>query len=124
MAKSYSIPDRSALMMFLNAHFMSHINFASIIWDSSSKVCLNKINSLHQRTAKSIAKGHQISIDSKLKLLKILPLEKQLQFNKAIVMYKVHHNDVQGYIYSLFQKAPERHLSIDIRRIEMYIHNI
>lgn len=124
MAKLYSFTDRKALMMFFNAHIMSHINFASIIWDGASQVNLNKINSLHRRAAKIIAKGHEVSTDSKLKLLNILPLEKQLLFNKATLMYKVHHSEVPGYISCLFQKAPERYSSqnyvLPKPRIDLY----
>ena len=95
-------------MMFYHAHILSHINLASCLWDGAKEVHLIKLNSLHRRAAKIIAKGCQVSTDDKLKLLNMLPLAKQLMYNKGVFMYKVYCNKVPQSISSLFRKAPTR----------------
>ena len=95
-------------MMFFNAHIMSYINYASSLWDGSGEVHLKKLNSLHRRAAKIIGKGNNLTTEEKQKHLGMLPLKKQLLFNKAILMYKTFHSDVPKYLLSLFQKAPSR----------------
>ena len=105
--------DNDALMMFYHAHIMSHINLASSLWDGANDVHLIKLNSLHRRAAKIIARGYQISTDDKQKMFNMLPLRKQLLYNKGVYIYIVYHNVVPRYISSLFRKAPSRHKSMN-----------
>lgn len=100
--------DKNALMMFYHAHIMSHINLASYLWDGAKEVHLIKLNSLHRRAAKIIAKGCQVSTDEKQNFLNMLPLAKQFMYNKGVFMYKVYSNTVPKYVSSLFRKAPTR----------------
>ena len=97
--------------MFYNAHIMSHINYASSIWDGAGELHLKKLDSLHRRAAKIIGRGLQLSTEDKQKELKMLPLKKQLFFNKAVTMYKVWHDSVPSYLSSLFRKASVRYHS-------------
>ncbi len=41
-----------AKILFFNAHIKSHIDYASVIWDGSSKNQIRKINSIHRRAIK------------------------------------------------------------------------
>ena len=111
LSKLSSYAHRDALLMFYNAHIMSHINYASSIWDGAGELHLKKINSLYRRAAKIIGRGLQLSTEDKQKHLKMLPLKKQLFFNKAITMYKVWHDSVPSYLSSIFRKASERYHS-------------
>ena len=113
LSKLSRYAEQDALMMFYNAHIMSHINFASSLWDGAADVHFKKLDSLHRRAAKIILKGHQISTDEKQKMLNMLPLKKQMLYNKAIFMYKVFHNITPKIISSLFQKAPLRYNSLN-----------
>jgi len=54
---------------------MSHINYASSIWDGAGELHLKKIDSLHRRSAKIIGRGIQLSTDNKQNQLKIFPLK-------------------------------------------------
>ena len=69
--------------MFYNAHIMSHINYASSVWDGACEVHLKKLNSLHRRAAKIIGKGLQISTDEKQKQLKMLSLKKTIRIQQG-----------------------------------------
>ena len=97
--------SRNALLMFYHAHILSHINYASSIWDGAAEVHLKKIDSLHRRAAKIIGRGLQISTEDKQKHLHMLPLRKQLLYNKAVAMFKVFHGNAPSYLLSSFKKA-------------------
>merc|ERR1712074_218244 len=71
------------LLLFFNAHIMSHLNYASTIWDGCSQDTFKKINSIHRRAVKQINCSQSTSTDEKLKKLNILPLKKQLDLSKA-----------------------------------------
>jgi len=105
--KHYATFD--TLKMFHNAHIMPHINYASTLWDGASNHYMKHLNSLHRRSAKIILSGEEISTDDKLKKLNILPLNKQLKFNKAVMMYKVFNNQVPIYFSENFQRANDRY---------------
>ena len=46
--------DSGAHKIILQAHLLSHINYASTVWSGASEVHLKKLNSLHRRAAKLI----------------------------------------------------------------------
>ena len=54
LSKLSTYANRDALLMFYNAHIMSHINYASSIWDGAGELHIKKVNSLHRRAAKII----------------------------------------------------------------------
>ena len=116
--------NRDALLMFYNAHIMSHINYASSVWDGAGELHLKKVDSLHRRAAKIIGRGLQLSTEDKQKQLKMLPLKKQLFFNKAVTMYKVWNESVPVYLSSIFRKASERYHStnfiLPFTRIDLF----
>ena len=67
-----------------------------------------KLNSLHRRAAKLLLPDKNSSTDEKMKALSILPLQKQLYFNKAVLMFKVNRRMTPSYIISLFTESNNR----------------
>ena len=124
LSKLSSYASRDALLMFYNAHILSHINYASSLWDSAGELHLKKVDSLYRRAAKIIGRGLQISTEEKQKHLKMLPLKKQLFYNKAVLMFKVWYGDVPGYLTSDFRKATARYHSsnfiLPLTRIDLF----
>ena len=53
-----------------------------------------------------------MSTDDKFTALNILPLSKQLTFNKAIMAHKIYHNKAPPYLSPLLRKATDRYGSI------------
>ena len=47
--------DSNARKLFFDAHVMSHINYASVIWRGASENCTKKLNSLHRRAIKLVS---------------------------------------------------------------------
>ena len=78
-----------ACKLFYSAHILSHVNYASILWDGCSEVHLKTLNSLRCRTAKLILSDLPIPTDDELKTLKLLPLTKQLKYNRVVIMSKL-----------------------------------
>ena len=77
--------------LFYRAHILSHINYAATLWDGCSEVHLKNLHSLHRCAAKLILSDPSKPADDKLKTLKLLPLMKQLKYNKAVMMFKVRN---------------------------------
>ena len=86
---------------------MSHINYASTIWDGCSKEILKKLNSAHRRAIKQLMHNPNLDTDQKLKHLNLLPLEKQLEINKIIMIHKLYNEKAQST--KLIQKATPRY---------------
>ena len=89
---------------------MPHIKFSSTVWDGCSEIHLSKLNSLHLPRSE-IVKSRQkqtLSTDEKQKALSILPLQRQLDFNKALLMFKANRRMVPSYITSLFSECSNR----------------
>ena len=90
--------DSDARKIFFQAHLLSHINYASTVWSGASEVHLKKLNSLHRRAAKLILPDQSLSTTEKLKKLNILPLDKQLKFNRCVTMFKIHTGKAPPYL--------------------------
>ena len=108
------VADEEYLLLFFYGHILPHINYASNIWDSCADQHMKKLNSLHRRAIKLIHSEKDISTDHKLADLGVLPLNKQLQMNKAILTYKVINGISPSYLYPLCRKPPERYGSVNL----------
>ena len=82
------------------------------------------MNSLHRRSAKLFLSDPSIPTDDKLKTLKLLPLTKQLKYNKAVMMFKVRDGKTPEYIRPLFTRSSSRYDSNNFipprPRIDLY----
>ena len=103
--------NTDARLLFYNAHIRSHFNYASTVWDGSADVHLKTLNSLNRRAAKQILPTPDLSTDQKLNCLKILPLHKQLLFNKGVTMFKIFHGSLPEYLCNLFSSERVRYYS-------------
>ena len=103
---------------------MSHLNYASTIYDGCSKDTLKQLNSIHRRATKHLVHQPALTTDDRLKILKILPLEKQFALNKTILLHKMYHNKTPSYLNNLIQKPPERYKSrnliLPLPRIDLF----
>ena len=108
LSKLKQFVDSDARMLFYNAHIRSHIDYASTIWDGSSDVHMKRLNSLNRRAAKYILPDPNLNTEQKLEQLEILPLSKQLLFNKGLVMYKIWNKSLPRYLCQHFiQSDPQ-----------------
>ena len=93
---------------------MPNINVSSTVWDGCSEIHLSKLNSLHLTT------------DEKQKAFGILPLQRQLYFNKALLMFKANQSMVPSYITSLFSECNNRTIRYTVPkpRLDLYKTNL
>ena len=95
--------DSDARKIVFQAHLLSDINYASTVWSGASEVHLKKLNSLHRRAAKLILPDQSLSTTEKLNKLNILPLDKQLKFNRCVTMFKMQS------LSDFLHRAPARY---------------
>ena len=84
---------------FSNPHIIPHINFSPTVWDGCSEIHLSELNSRQRRAAKLLNPDETVSTDEKQKARSILPLQRQLDFNKAL--FKANRSMVPSFIPSL-----------------------
>ena len=110
--------------MFFHAHCLSHVNYASVLWDSAANCHLLKLNSIYKRAAKIMHPDQNLTTEEKFAKLNILSLHSQLDYNKAILMYKVHNDLAPKYLTSLVTPPIQRYGSskyiLPYTRIDKY----
>ena len=79
-----------------------HIDNASIVWNGCSDVLKKRLNYLHRRAVKLIFPDTTLTTDQKLKDMKLMSLQKQLEYNKCSFMCRVLNNEAPEYISNLF----------------------
>ena len=85
---------------------------------------------MHRRAVKFIFPDATLTTDQKLKEMRIMSLQKQLEYNKGLFMYRVLNNEAPGYISNLYTHTPSRYsssrsyqLSLPRPRIDIIIQN-
>ena len=95
--------------------------------DGCSDVFKKRLNYLHRRAVKLIFPDTTLTTDQKLKEMKRISLQKQLEYNKGLFMYRVLSNEAPEYIFNLYTHTPSRysssrnyHLSLPRPRIAIF----
>ena len=112
------------LKLFFHAHIMSHINYASTIYDGCSKDTFKQLNAAHRRAVKQLTNTPGQPTDEKFKLLNILPLNSQLQVNKTTLIQRIYHDLTPDYLNNFIKKPPDRYnsknLILPLPRIDLF----
>ena len=102
LSKLRYIVDIDTRKLFFNARIKPHIDYASVVWGGCSDVFDKRLNSLHRRAVKLIFPDTTLTTDQKLKDMRIMSLQKQLEYNKGLLMYRVLSNEAPEYISNLY----------------------
>ena len=94
--------DIDTRKLFFNTHIKPDIDYASEVWDRCCDVLKKRLYSLSRRSVKLIFPDTTLTIDQKLKEMRIMNLQKQLEYNKGLFMYRVLSNEVPEYISNLY----------------------
>ena len=97
--------NADSLMIFYYAHILTHFCYASNLWDNCADTHFKKLNSSHRRAIKLIHPDKHVDTDIKFKQLELLPLDRQLTYNKAIIVYKTLNNLSPAYMTKFCKKA-------------------
>ena len=84
--------------LFFNAHIKPHIDYASVVWDGCNDVLKKRLNSLHRRAVKLVFPDTILITDHKLIEMRIMSLQKPLEYNKGLFMYRDLNNEAPEYI--------------------------
>ena len=123
LSKLRHFVDIQACMIFFNAHILSHINYASTLWDCCSEVNFKRVNSLYRRASKLIISNKHLTTDEKMQSLNLVPLRKHLQLNKCVFMKKILDGHAPIYLSNFFEHSPIRgrkHLVLPQPRIDLF----
>ena len=101
--------SKEALKLFFDAQINSFINYAFTLWDKCSNEYIKRMISIHRRAVKFLLPDPGMCTDDKFKKLKILSLEQQLFFNKAVMTHKIYHGLAPPYLTPLLNKASDRY---------------
>ena len=116
------------LKLFFDAQIMSYINYASTIHDGCSQDTFIHINATHRKAVKHLISNPEQQTDDKLKILRILPLSKQYEYNKIILVHKIYHELTPPYLSNLIRKAHNRYnsknLILPLPRIDLYKNSL
>ena len=82
LSKLRYIVDIDTRKLFFNAHIKPHIDYASVAQDGCSDVLKKRLNYLHRRAIKLSFPDTTRSTDQKLKEMRIMSLQKQLEYKK------------------------------------------
>ena len=103
---------------------MSHINYASTIYDGCSKDTFKQLNAAHRRAVKQLTNQPGQTTDEKFTILNILPLQKQLQVNKTTLIQRIYHDLTPDYLKNSIKKPPDRYnsknLILPLPRIDLF----
>ena len=102
LSKLRYIVDIDSRKLFFNAHVKLYIDYASVVWDGCSDVLKKRSNSPHRRAVKLIFPDTTLTTDQKLKEMRIMSLQKQLEYNKGLFMYSVLSNEAPEHISNLY----------------------
>ena len=101
--------DIDCCELFINAHLLAHINYASTVWSNASEVHFKKKTQLLSQTSSKTYYLITPSMTAKLKKLDILPLQEQFVCNTAVLMFKVHMGWATQYVCDLLNRTPARY---------------
>ena len=127
LSKLRYIVDVDTRKLFFNAHIKPHVDYVSVMWDGCSDVLKKRLNSLHRRAVKLIFPDTTLTSDQKLKKMRIMSLQKQLEYDKGLFIYRVFSNEAPEYISNLYTHTTSRysnsrniHLSLPRPRIDIF----
>ena len=116
------------LKLFFDAQIMSYINYASTIHDGCSQDTFINVNAIHRKAVRHLINNPEQQTDEKLKTLNILPLAKQYEYNKIVLVHKIYHEMTPSYLNNLIRKAPNRYhsksLILPLPRIDLFKNSL
>ena len=90
--------DIDTRKLLFNAHIKPHIDYASVVWDGCNDVLKKRLNSLHRRAVKLVFPDTILITDHKLIEMRIMSLQKPLEYNKGLFMYRDLNNETPEYM--------------------------
>ena len=91
-------------LIYYKSYIQPHLDYANIVWGSTSKTNLMQIERLQRRACRIILDYNVENIYQSMNDLKIMSMTERVFLRKAKFMYKVSNNLTPGYINEMFTK--------------------
>jgi hypothetical protein len=110
--------------IFFHAYIQSIIDYASTLWDQSTKTDIEPISNTHKRAIKQILSKSSLNNTDYIQL-DILPLKQKLKLNKGVLMHKIINKNAPAPLVKRFKKNCNRNYHNDIEicanpRVEIF----
>ena len=103
------VSQKFKLSLFF-AHIMSHMNYVSNACDGCACVHMKQLYALHKCAVKFVIPIPNLDYKQKCCALKLLLLDKQLLFNKCVLMQKVVQGKAPKYLKDLMIPSERLHV--------------
>ena len=100
-------------VMYYKSYIQPHLDYANIVWDSTSKTNLLRIERLQKRTCRIILDYNIDNVYQSMNDLKIMSVSERIFFRKAKFMYKVSNGFTPEYINIMFSKCQDNRNASD-----------
>lgn len=91
---------------YYRSYIQPHLDYANIVWGSTTKRNLMQIERLQKRACRIILDYNVSDVYQSLNDLKIMTISERVFFRKAKFMFKVSKEITPNYINSMFTKRP------------------
>ena len=109
LSKIKNFLDIHARKQYYHAYISSSINYGSTLFDLCSEHVLKPLARIHKRSLKVVlSKSASLAYADYLSL-NVLPISLKLQYNKAVLMYKIMNDYAPCYLTSRFPKNQSRY---------------
>ena len=96
--------------MFYNAYILPHLDYCCTIWGNANTELINLVVKFQKRAARSIlGKPLETPSAEMFSELHWMTFPDRVDYQKAILMYKITHNLTPSYLSDLFQFTSEIH---------------
>lgn len=102
-----SIPSRK---FFYNAYILPHLDYCCIIWGNTNVALTDLVVKFQKRAARCILdKDIDAPSEEMFEQLKWMKFPDRVQYQKALMMYKIFHDLAPEYLHGLFQHTTAIH---------------
>ena len=102
-----SIPQRK---LFFNSYILPHLDYCCVVWGNLNVSLESKIVRFQKTAARLILESDMsVSSESLFTQLDWLTFPERVKFHKAILMYKIFHDQAPTYLKSLFTYSSSIH---------------
>ena len=109
LSKLKNFLDLNARKQYYHSFISSYIDYASTLYDMCSDNTLKPLERIYKRSLKVVlSKSASLAYEDYLKL-SLLPLPLKLQYNKAVMMYKIMNGYAPSPLISRFPKNQSRY---------------
>lgn len=104
-------------IMFYNAYILPHLDYCCTIWGNCNSEYLDRVTKFQKRAARLILdKDYDTPSEELFSMLNWMTFRDRIQYQKAILVYKILNNLAPSYLSNLFLHTCDTH-SLNLRSV-------